>query len=52
MIIGQTQYPNSLRIILEGSRRPVTMHRDHLQPHEKKSQMPMDDQDARYADKN
>jgi hypothetical protein len=30
-IIGQTQYPNSLRIIWEGSRRPVAMHRDYLQ---------------------
>jgi hypothetical protein len=30
-IVGQTQYPNSLRIIWEGSRRPVTVHRDYLQ---------------------
>ena len=51
-VVGQTQYPNSLRIIWEGSRRPITMHRDYLQPLEKKSQMPMDDQDARNADEN
>jgi hypothetical protein len=30
-IVGQTRYPNSLRIIWEGSRWPVTMHRDYLQ---------------------
>jgi hypothetical protein len=41
-IVGQTQYPNSFRIIWDGSRRPVTIHRDYLQPLEK--EMPMDDQ--------
>jgi hypothetical protein len=30
-IVGRTQYPNSLRIIWDGSRWPVTIHRDYLQ---------------------
>jgi hypothetical protein len=30
-VVGQTQYPNSLRIIWDGSRWPVTIHRDYLQ---------------------
>jgi hypothetical protein len=55
-IVGQTRYPNSLRIIWEGSRWPVTMHRDYLQflkeSSKKKSHMPMDDQDAHNAGEN
>ena len=30
-IIGQTRYPNSLRIIWDGSRWPVAVHRDYIQ---------------------
>jgi hypothetical protein len=30
-IVGQTRYPNSLRTIWDGSRSPVTMHKDYLQ---------------------
>jgi hypothetical protein len=33
---GQPQYPNGLRIIWDGSRWPVTMHRDYLQLLEEK----------------
>jgi hypothetical protein len=29
-IVGQTRYPNSLRVIWDGSRSPVTMHKDYL----------------------
>ncbi|SHN65661.1 hypothetical protein SAMN05444170_0758 [Bradyrhizobium erythrophlei] len=47
-IVGQTQYPNSLRIIWEGSRWPVTMHRNYLRLLKEEVPMPsMDDQDAR-----
>jgi hypothetical protein len=42
-VVGRTQYPNSLRIIWEGSRHPITMHRDYLQPLEKKFQISIDD---------
>jgi hypothetical protein len=44
-IVGQPQYPNGLRIIWDGSRCPVTIHRDYLQLLEEKFQMPMSDQD-------
>jgi len=30
-IVGQTLYPNSVRIIWDGSRWPVAVHRDYLQ---------------------
>jgi hypothetical protein len=30
-VVGHTQYPNSLRIVWDGSRWPITMHRDYLQ---------------------
>jgi hypothetical protein len=30
-VVGQTPYPNSLRIIWDGSRWPITIHRDYLQ---------------------
>jgi hypothetical protein len=36
-IVGQTQYPNSLRIIWDGARWPVTMHRDYLRILKKKA---------------
>ena len=35
-IVGLTQYPNSLRIIWDGSRWPVTMHRYYLKLLEEK----------------
>jgi hypothetical protein len=40
-VVGQTLYPNSLRIVWDGSRWPITMHRDYLQPVK---------EDASYAD--
>lgn len=30
-IVGNSQYPNSLRIVWDGSRWPVAIHRDYLQ---------------------
>jgi hypothetical protein len=30
-IVGETRYPNSLRIVWDSSRWPITMHRDYLQ---------------------
>ena len=30
-IVGPTQYPNSLRVIWDGSRWPIPIHRDYLQ---------------------
>lgn len=30
-IVGPTQYPNSLRIVWDGSRWPIAVHRDYLQ---------------------
>ena len=35
-IVGQTQYPNRLRIIWDGARWPVTMHGDYIQLLEEK----------------
>jgi hypothetical protein len=30
-IVGRTQYPNSLRIVWDGSRWPIAVHRNYLQ---------------------
>jgi hypothetical protein len=30
-IVGQTRYPNSLRIVWDGSRWPIAVHKDYLQ---------------------
>lgn len=30
-VVGNSQYPNSLRILWDGSRWPVAVHRDYLQ---------------------
>jgi hypothetical protein len=30
-IVGPTQYPNSLRIVWDGSHWPIAVHRDYLQ---------------------
>jgi hypothetical protein len=48
-IVGSTRYPNSLRIVWDGSRWPIAVHRDYLQLLNEGSQMPMNDQDTSVA---
>jgi hypothetical protein len=43
-VVGPTQYPNSLRIVWDGSRWPIAIHRDYFNSSKKRSPMPMDDQ--------